>query len=282
MFVYPDVQLANEEWYLESGEKGEAETSHFGSIFIEADGSWHKMSEQSEFEILENDGERITAIIKPLWTDRVVICMAQQMGEDLVLACSDGVGRITDDHGTSKDKALSPDMDLDDRAFLLEPLTALFDGRIRLLQGLSKEQMTQILPDRIADYPVGFSLNKKHFSIPCSELLSVGMEDLPWLDDYYAPAIRFKGSGPDGKGYVYSLYNGGETHKNNAVGYVEPLSYDLNRAYRDEEAAVDSVMSDFIGAKAVEYQDGWLILVGNIDPNGKEKQLYFLTMEQQD
>ena len=154
---------------------------------------------------------------------------------------------------------------------MLAPLTALFEGRLRVLQDLSDNQMAQLLPDRIVDYPIDYSLNTDRFSIPCKEIIKMGYEVSPWNEDYAEQTLHFIGTGPDGKDYLYTLANESDMP-----------GHDLSAELRTEKPDVDEDMSEFIGTKAYIYRDGWLFKVGNNDSNAKEKQYYYLTMERAD
>ena len=267
LLVFPNVQLSEEEWYLDAGETKDVETAHFGNFLLNPDGTKELSNEHVQFEILENDGDRIVALAKSADYEGAEVCVAQQIGDDLVLARCQAYHRVNNKSGFHEENCFAPDTDPQEREYMLSPLLSLFDGRLRLLQNLTQEQMARLLPDRIVDYPVGFSLNTDHFCIPCREIITMGYETSPWNKHYAAETLQFIGPGPDGKDYLYSLINECDTP-----------DHDISAELRQEKPDVDADMSEFIGVKAYIYQDGWLISVGNIDSNGKQKQYYYLTM----
>ena len=268
LLVFPNVQLSEEEWYLDAGETQEVETAHFGNVAEYDDGTIELISEHVQFEILENNGDRIVALVKSEDYEGTEVCVAQQMGDDLVLVRAQAYHRINNRSGSVEEKCFAPDANLQEREYMLSPLIDLLDGRLRLLQNLTDEQMELLLPDRIVDYPVGFSLNSDHFSIPCREIIKSGYETSPFTENYAVETLQFVGRGPDEKEYFYFLFNESDRPE-----------HEFSAELRQEKPDVDADMSEFIGSKAYIYQDGWLIFVGNIDSNGRQKQYYYLTRE---
>ena len=93
---------------------------------------------------------------------------------------------------------------------------------------------------------------------------------------YDLSVIRFIADGPDGKAHTWSLANGGDIYRSISARYKFKNSGDWAEAYKDGRKDPDSDMSEWVGATAVAFDDGWLIISGKLD-EGKT-QFYYLTM----
>ena len=100
LLVFPNVQLSEEEWYLDAGETKDVETAHFGNFLLNPDGTKELSNEHVQFEILENDGDRIVALAKSEDYEGTDVCVAQQMGDDLVLVRNQAYHRINNRSGS--------------------------------------------------------------------------------------------------------------------------------------------------------------------------------------
>ena len=268
---YPNVQMSEEGWFLEAGETAEIETSHLGDT----------MTVNYTVDILENSGDRVIVLARSPGTEEEQVCLAQQEGPDLLVAVVSSQKSTFDENGQNHEEDYSLLSDKERRDPLVKLLVDLFDGKVRLFHDLTEDQLKMILPDRITDYPIGFSMSTSRFSIPCRDLLEMSWVWFPWNARYSTSVIRFVGAGPDGKDYQYSLYNF-DLINVNAIEVTEKdweFMDSFDAAYRDTQATSDPVMSEFIGVKAVNYHNGWLILMGNDDSNGRYKQYYYLSME---
>ena len=267
---YPNVQMSEEGWFLDAGETAEAETAHLGDT----------TAVNYTVEILENTEDRVIVLARSPEIEEERVCLAQQEGPDLLVAVVSSHKSTFDENGQSLEEDYSFLSDIERRDPLVKLLVDLFDEKVRLFRDLTEEQLKTILPDRIVDYPIGLSVGK-HFSIPCRDLIEMNHVRFPWNSRYSTDVIRFVGAGPDGKDYQYSLYNFDIMNVN--AYEVTEKDWDFfdsfDAAYRDTQATSDPVISEFIGVKAVNYHNGWLILMGNDNANGKEKQYYYLSME---
>ena len=267
LIVFPDVRLSETGWYLDAGETQDVTTAYFGNIMLDYDGKEVLCPDRVHFEILENDGDRIIALAKASPDEEIEVCVAQQIGDDLVLARCRAYHRTGYKSGKVESRSFTPDTDLQEREYMLSPLLSLFDGRVRLLQDLTAEQTALLLPERIVDYPVRFSLNTAHVSFPCREIVKMGSAPSPWIENYAEEMLQFTGAGPNGKEYLYTLINASD----------QPL-HDISAELRQKKPALDTDVSAFIGVKAYIYQDGWLICLGSNNSTNGEKQYYYMTI----
>ncbi len=275
LFIFPDRQLTGEPWYLESGSEIRAE-----SIF-EIEELWSSDSvsfavPETDYKILENDGERVVflAFHSGKWLN--VVGIARQMGPDLVVGISYATAnRWIDGADSGNHHVFDPLTDPEEREVLYEPLAALFDGRIRLIRDPSEELAAQLLPDRIVSYPIPLC-DCPSFTIPLRELVEMNQPhyDYP-TNGYTAEKLLFIGEGPDGQAQPYSLVNGASVRCNSATDEQLATLIAWDEAYQKGKSSPDDVISDWIGVPAVPFEGGWLMRTGSYF--GGYPEYYYLT-----
>ncbi len=276
LYVIPGRNLADQSWYLESGSSIRAE-SVFETDTVEVDGSVLSLSPETDYCILQNDGDSIVFIADYLRYDRTALCMARQMGPDLVVGVSyASASRWEEGASSAEQHPFNPLQDPEEHAFLLESLSNLFNGRIRLIRDPSEELADRILPDHILAYPVS-NCSTEQFSLPCRELLEMRDAHYDETIDAYGPLeIRFIGEGPDGKEHVYSLVNGSSVYCNPTADEQVAMLESWDAAYTAGSNASDKEFSRFIGIPAVPYEGGWLIKAALF--HGTLPEYYYLSV----
>ena len=60
---------------------------------------------------------------------------------------------------------------------------------------------------------------------------------------------------------------------------IHPVQWNLK--YKRDKTAVDSAMTEFLGAKTIRYGDGWVVKMGTFlgDAGAQYDHYYYLTME---
>ena len=128
------------------------------------------------------------------------------------------------------------------------------------------------LPGRLTDVPIQSASGKGGFSIPCTELVSMGP------DDYWGAAIRLIGPGPDGRKTYYLLIDGGEMYTKVRMDRY----FTWRDAYEKGADEPDEEMSAFLGCPAVACDGGWVIDPGDfysVERSGTMENYYYLSIE---
>lgn len=271
VYVLKDRTLSEEAWFLEAGESTEASSFCSFECYIEMDGSLRCSALDTDYRILENDGETITFLmtLKDRYLEPTALCMARQYGQDIVAAVSRAERFASG--AVFERTPFDPAGSKEQRAILLEPLQTLFDGNIRLIADPTDEMLALALPQSIDNCPCWFFDKGTRLSIPCSRLLA--ME----YDEESNQVLRFIGPGPDGKECLYTLLNGG----NGVDGKERERREHWNLVYKRDKTAVDSDMSQFLGARAIRCDEGWVVKMGTFlgDSGSSYDHYYYLTAE---
>ena len=271
VYVLKDRKLSEEGWFLDAGESTEASSFCSFESHIEMDGSVRYSALDTDYRILENDGETITFLmtLKDRYLKPTAVCMARQYGQDIVAAVSYAE---RDASGAFHDRTpFDPDGSMEQRAILLEPLRTLFDGNIRLIADPTDEMLALALPRSIDNCPCWLFDKGARLSIPCSRLLA--ME----YDGKNTQVLRFIGPGPDGEECLYTLLNGG----NGVDGKERERREHWNLVYKGDKTAVDNDMSQFLGTRAIRCDGGWVVKMGTFlgDSGSSYDHYYYLTAE---
>ena len=276
LYVFPGRQMAEEPWYRESGSVFRAESVFEGQTLVDFDGSVSYFGPETDYLILENEGDRVSFVAT--YENRIVnaLCIARQMGPDLVVGVAyASVNSHSGEPSTSYDPLHYPEA----RDFLFEPLNNLFDGGVRLLRDPTGELAGRILPGKIVSYPVPLS-DAKVFTLPCSELLEMREAHYDHATQSFTPLeIRYIGKDPYGQERVYSLLNGSSVFCNPVTDEQISMLREWGEAYQQGKGSPDAALSEWIGIPAVPYQDGWLMRVAKYDVSVFE--YYYLSVPEE-
>lgn len=285
VFVFPNMQLSKQPWYLETGESVTAESiaeydvlSLFGKTTMEP--------VQTEYTVLEKEDDALLFVMNyyatyPAYEQYPALAYARQIGPDVVMGLSYGDSKRYLSNGPlDVQKFYDPLGEAEDLIYLQEPLMNLFDG-IRLFRGLSAAEEKKLLPSVISNYPASIkSINL--FSIPCLELVDMTSLFASIPEDGYtnASVIRFKAVGPDGEEHLYSLANGADVYQYRAAGSNFKGFGRWETLYKEGKKDPDPEMTAWIGAPVVPVEGGWLIKAGRFDEdaNTRPLQFYYLTI----
>ncbi|MBR0352420.1 MAG: hypothetical protein IJH53_04370 [Oscillospiraceae bacterium] len=280
LYIFPKTQMADEPWYLQSGESIRAESVFEIQQGFDPDGNSELFVPETDYTIYENNGDSVVFSVYYDSRAYFAMCYARQFGSDLVLGVSYAFSNCWDDSsGFQEHYIFDPVLSQEDRDFLTGPLNILFDGRINLYRGLSDEEEELLLPDRIVNYPTGI-MTSRDFSFPCTELteMRAARWNINWdtnTDEWGPTEILFTGEGPDGKDHAYSLINCGSLYCNPISDRYKELLDAWNQAYIDGAGKPDAEMTGWLGAPAVPYDGGWLI---RVTESGGTVQYYYLSM----
>ena len=246
-----------------SGEVGE-ELSFGGCTYLVLE------REEDGLVFLENN---------PGWLDQfgetiIGLSLARPVGQDTVMATIrawagnfNGTTTILDFH--------DPRDDPEQFARMRGLLEAVLDEYVHILHGLSDEELTALLPDRVADQPERYAVVDGSFSIPCTRLL--GMSRYDTQGSSYDEFV-WLGTDADGQPVRYTLRNVAIA----ADYHGKTETYDKWRdAFEAGRKTPDESMSAFIGCRAVAYEGGWLLCPGKVHfskINSMANNYYYLTM----
>lgn len=256
--IYPNAKLRRQLWYAEAE-------------------SYVSTGEQEGYSILRNDGSEVLFLQrsedhKNENGDVVMgLSLGRQIGQDVVLVTARSYAWEEEDgHRSYTDLNPGEDEDLMARLFALS--RSLFEGRLRLVRGLSASAKAQTLGTLLADDPVADASGVGSFAIPCTRLLEMRRSEA------LGAIIRLVGPGPEGGEAVYSLVNGGALYSHVRMDRY----FTWREAYEKGAAEPDETMSAFLGCPAVAADGGWVVDVGGFYSATLDATLenyYFLSCE---
>ena len=256
--VYPNAKLRRQLWYAEAE-------------------SYVSTGEQEGYSILRNDGTEVLFLQRS--EDRknengdavLGLSLGRQIGQDVVLVTARSYAWEEEDgHRSYTELNPGEDEDLKARLFALD--RAVFEGRLRLVRGLSDSARAASLGSLLTDEPMADASGKGSFAIPCTRLLEMRRSEA------LGAIIRLVGPGPEGGEAVYSLVNGGALYTNVRMDRY----FTWREAYEKGAAEPDETMSAFLGCPAVAADGGWVIDVGGFYSPTLDATLenyYFLSCE---
>ncbi|MBQ9721792.1 MAG: hypothetical protein IJV64_14035, partial [Oscillospiraceae bacterium] len=232
--------------------------------------------------VLENDGEGV-ALSQEFGPGRNDLYLLRRFGEDVVLFTYGGLAKESRKENNSLEDSINnqtatfrPFDSLSnetDKKEMFKTLHELIDKHFLLLVDLSEDELDALLPDRITAYPAGFAELRDCFSFPCRELVEMS-------DSEEFPTLRFVGEGPNGESCLYTLVHGGGWFRQHSAAVSNGWYEEWDEAYANGKKTPDRAMSDFCGATAVKYRDGWLLKAGRFDNYDSMKpDYYYLTAE---
>ena len=237
--ILPGAKLERQSWFADAPSYISTGEGEGYSVFYNSG---------SEVQFLEKDADYVNEN-----GDIVMgLCMARRLDGDVVLVKARAFTSETSESHTEYTE-LNPGTDEELKSRLLELERALFDGRIRLLRGLSEQSLAATLPGTLADYPVGASAGRGGFAIPCTWL-----KETRRSDDYGA-LIRFVGPGPKGGEMEYTLISGAAMYDYVRSDYYFGWREDYEKGWLEP----DPDMTAFLGCPAVKVDDGWVLDPGD-------------------
>ena len=275
IYIFPDRELAGEEWTRESGSVFQAD-SVFEHQEFESNGMSVTYTPETEYRILDNSGDRVDFLINYTAKGRYAVCTACQIGPDLVVGVSNAyANRWIDNSDYNEYHDYDPVNVQEDRLFLSEPLNNLFNGNVKVMNDVSEETAEKILPGVIRGYPVP-GCSTEVFSLSCLELLE--MREAVYDDKTQSFSLQeliFTREDPDGRVRKYSLANSGGIFYWTSTDQQKADYEQMAAVYEKGDALKDEALSKEIGTKAVKYNGGWLIRAGKC--YSTQLHLYYLT-----
>ena len=256
--VSPDAKIRRQLWYAEAA-------------------SYVSTGEQEGYSILRNDGSEVLFLQRSLDRtnengDAVLgLCLGRQLGDDVVLVTARSYA-YDEEEGHRTYTNLNPGEDEELKERLLSLDKAVFDGRLRLVRGLSEHALAALLPGSLCDLPLRDASGVGGFSLPCTRLLELRRSEA------YGAILRFTAEGPDGGEAVYSLISGAALYTDVRMDRY----FTWREAYEKNGAEPDPDMSAFVGCPAVAADGGWIIDVGgfyNASLDATLENYYFLSYE---
>lgn len=256
--LYPNAKLRRQLWYA-------------------AAESYVSTGEQEGYSILANDGSEVLFLQrsedhKNENGDAVLgLSLGRQIGSDVVLVTARAYSWEEEDgHRTYTDLNPGEDDDLYARLYALD--RAIFEGRLRLVRGLSDSARASTLGSLLADDPLADASGNGGFAIPCTRLLEMRRSEA------FGAIIRLVGPGPKGGEMAYSLVDGAALYTHVRMDRY----FTWREAYEKGAAEPDEEMSAFLGCPAVAADGGWVIDVGGFYSAALDATLenyYFLSAE---
>ncbi len=256
--VWPGAKIERQPWYAEAP-------------------SYISTGEQEGYSVFENSGrevrflEKSAKIVNPDGDAVLGLCMGRQLDGDVVLVTARAFTAETDEDHVEYTE-LNPGTDDELKRRLTELELAVFDGRIRLLRGLSEESLAAILPGKLVDFPVGTTSGRGGFTIPCTRLLEMRRSD------GLGAVLRLTGPGPKGETLLYSLVSGAALYDN----VRSDRYFKWREAYEAGWLEPDEEMTAFLGCPAVKADGGWVLDPGDFyspSADAVMENYYFLSTE---
>ena len=256
--IWPGAKIARMPWYAEAPSYVSTGDGEGYSIFQNTAGEVRFL--EKDASVTNKNGDVVMAL-----------CLGRQIENDVVLVTARAFTTLTDgDHVEYTE--LNPGTDDDLKRRLTELELDVFDGRIRLLRGLSDESIASVLPGKLVDFPVGEGSGRGGFTLPCSRLLEMRRSEL------YGSVIRLVGPGPNGEELLYSLVDGAALYE-----YAGAERYFVWReGYENGWLDPDESMTAFLGCPAVACDGGWVIDAGSFYSSSAAAEMenyYFLGTE---
>ena len=256
--VRPGAKIERQSWYA-------TEPSYIST----GEGEGYSVFENNGTEVLflEKDKSVVNENGDIVWA----LCVGRQIDGDVVCVKARAfTSELEEDHVEYTE--LNPGTDEELKARLLEIARAVFNGRIRLLRGLTTQGLAAILPGKLVDFPVSTTSGRGGFSIPCTRLLEMRRSE------GLGAVIRLIGPGPKGEELLYSLVSGAALYENVRTDRY----FTWREAYENGWLEPDEEMTAFLGCPAVKADGGWILDPGDFySPTGEGtmENYYFLGTE---
>lgn len=256
--IWPGAKLERQRWYADAPSYISTGEGEGYSVFQNSGGE--VLFLEKDADIVNENGDVVMAL-----------CMGRQLDGDVVLISARAFTVETDeDHKEYTE--LNPGTDDELKRRLLDLEHALFDGRIRLLRGLTEEATAAILPGSLVDYPVGTASGRGGFAIPCTRLLEMRRSEV------FGGIIRIVGPGPKGEELLYSLMSGAMMYEDVRIDHY----LDWREAYESGWLEPDAEMTAYLGCPAVKIDGGWVLDPGDFySPSAGEmmENYYYLSTQ---
>ena len=256
--IWPGAKIERQRWFAEAP-----------SYISTGEGEGYSVFENTGREVLFL--EKDASVVNENGDAVMALCMGRQVDGDVVLVKARAFTSETDEDHIEYTE-LNPGTDDELKRRLLELERALFDGRIRLLRGLTEQGLAAILPGRLVDFPVSEASGRGGFTIPCTRLLEMRRSE------GLGAVIRMIGPGPKGEEMLYSLVSGAALYDNVRTDRY----FKWREAYENGWLAPDEEMTAFLGCPAVKADGGWVLDPGDFySPSAGEmmENYYFLSTE---
>ena len=258
IFIRPGAKLERQPWYAEAPSYISTGEGEGYSVFQNSGGE--VLFLEKDAKIVNKNGDAVLAL-----------CMGRQLDGDVVLVKARAFTAETDEDHTEYTE-LNPGTDDELKRRLLELERAVFDGRIRLLRGMTEQGLAAILPGSLVDQSVGTPSGRGGFSIPCTRLLEMRRSE------GLGAVIRLIGPGPKGEELLYSLVDGAMLYEN----VRSDRYFTWREAYEKGWLDPDAEMTAFLGCPAVRADGGWILDPGDFyssTAGGVMENYYFLSTE---
>ena len=260
IFIWPGAKLERQRWYADAPSYISTGEGEGYSVFQNTGGE--VLFLEKDAKVTNENGDVVSAL-----------CMGRQLDGNVVLIKARAFTSETSEGHTEYMELVPGGADEELQRRLLELERALFDGRIRLLRGLSEQSLASLLPGRLVDFPVGSASGRGGFSIPCTRLLEMRRSES------FGAIIRLVGPGPkEGEELLYSLMNGAMMYEDVRIDHY----LDWREAYENGWLEPDEEMTAFLGCPAVKVDGGWVLDPGDFySPSAGElmENYYYLSTQ---
>lgn len=256
--IRPGAKIERQAWYADAPSYISTGEGEGYSVFYNSG---------SEVQFLEKDADYVNEN-----GDVVMgLCMGRKLDGDVVLIRARAFSSETSE-GHTEYSDLNPGADEELKSRLLDLERALFDGRIRLMRGLSEQSLAAMLPGKLVDVPVGSDSGRGGFAIPCTWL-----KEMKRSADYGA-VITLVGPGPRGGEMEYTLISGAALYDNVRMDYY----FSWRAAYEQGWLEPDEDMTAFLGCPAVKFEGCWILDPGSfcsLSTGEVMENYYYLTAQ---